>query len=81
MRFGYDAHDGADTVRVTEPHRLVSSGRRWYLLAWDVGRQDWRTFRVDQMDLRLPAGPRFTPYNMPDEEVTDRLSRGLATAT
>jgi predicted DNA-binding transcriptional regulator YafY len=55
LRFGYHAHDGADTVRVTEPYRLVSSGRRWYLLAWDVGRQDWRTFRVDQMDLRLPA--------------------------
>jgi predicted DNA-binding transcriptional regulator YafY len=81
LRFGYHAHDGADTVRVTEPHRLVSSGRRWYLLAWDVGRQDWRTFRVDQMDLRLPAGPRFTPRQMSDREVADRLSRGLATAT
>jgi predicted DNA-binding transcriptional regulator YafY len=81
LRFGYHAHDGADTVRVAEPHRLASSGRRWYLLAWDVGRQDWRTFRVDQMDLRLPAGPRFTPRHMPDEEVADRLSRGLATAT
>ena len=81
LRFGYHAHDGANTVRVTEPHRLVSSGRRWYLLAWDVGRQDWRTFRVDQMDLRLPAGPRFTPRQMSDREVADRLSRGLATAT
>jgi predicted DNA-binding transcriptional regulator YafY len=81
LRFGYHAHDGADTVRVTEPQRLVSSGRRWYLLAWDVDRQDWRTFRVDQMDLRLPAGPRFTPKQMSDEEVADRLSRGLATAT
>jgi predicted DNA-binding transcriptional regulator YafY len=81
LRFGYHAHDGADAVRETEPHRLVSSGRRWYLLAWDVGRQDWRTFRVDQMDLRLPAGPRFTPKQMSDEEVTDRMSRGLARAT
>src|SRR5216684_1525375 len=81
LRFGYHAHDGTDTVRLTEPHRLVSSWRRWYLLAWDTGRRDWRTFRVDQMDLRLPAGPRFTPRQMSDEEVIERLSRGLATAT
>jgi len=81
LRFGYHAHDGTDTVRLTEPHRLVSSWRRWYLLAWDTGRRDWRTFRVDQMDLRLPAGPRFTPRPMSDEEVIERLSRGLATAT
>jgi predicted DNA-binding transcriptional regulator YafY len=81
LRFGYRAHDGTDSVRLTEPHRLVSSGRRWYLLAWDVGRADWRTFRVDQMDLRLPAGPRFTPRQMSDERVVARISRGLATAT
>ena len=81
LRFGYRAHDGTDTVRVTEPHRLVSSWRRWYLLAWDTGRRDWRTFRVDQMDLRLPAGPRFAPRQMSDEEVIERISRGLATAT
>jgi predicted DNA-binding transcriptional regulator YafY len=80
LRFGYRAHDGTDSVRVTEPYRLVSSGRRWYLLAWDTGRQDWRTLRVDQMELRLPAGPRFTPRQMSDREVRDRLSRGLATA-
>ena len=73
LRFGYHAHDGAITVPATQPHRLVSSARRWYLLAWDVGLQDWRTFRVDQMDLRLPAGPRFTPKQMSDEEVADRI--------
>ncbi len=81
LRFDYHAHDGADTVRLTEPHRLVSSGRRWYLLAWDVDKRDWRTFRVDQMGLRLPAGPRFRPREMADDEVIGRLSRGLATAT
>jgi predicted DNA-binding transcriptional regulator YafY len=81
LRFGYRAHDGAQTVRLTEPHRLVSSGRRWYLLAWDVDRGDWRTFRVDQLDLRLPAGPRFPPRQMSDQEVIDRLTHGLATAT
>lgn len=81
LRFDYSTHEGAAAVRVIEPHRLVSSGRRWYLLAWDVGKQDWRTFRVDRMGLRLPAGPRFAPREMSDDEVADRLSRGLATAT
>jgi predicted DNA-binding transcriptional regulator YafY len=81
LRFDYRTHDGAGMVRVTEPHRLVNSGRRWYLLAWDLGQRDWRTFRVDRIGLRLPAGPRFAPREMPDDEVTDRLSRGLATAT
>jgi predicted DNA-binding transcriptional regulator YafY len=81
LRFDYRAHDGGTAMRVTEPHRLVSSGRRWYLLAWDAGRRDWRTFRVDRISLRLPAGPRFTPRDMPDDQVTDRVMAGLATAT
>jgi predicted DNA-binding transcriptional regulator YafY len=81
LRFDYRTPDGAGGVRVTEPHRLVNSGRRWYLLAWDLDRRDWRTFRVDRIGLRLPAGPRFAPREMPDGEVADRLSRGLATAT
>ena len=81
LRFDYHTHDGAGAVRVTEPHRLVNAGRRWYLLAWDLDKRDWRTFRVDRIGLRLPAGPRFVPREMPENEVTDRLSRGLATAT
>ena len=81
LRFDYHTHDGAGGVRVAEPHRLVNAGRRWYLLAWDLDKRDWRTFRVDRIGLRLPAGPRFAPREMPENEVTDRLSRGLATAT
>jgi predicted DNA-binding transcriptional regulator YafY len=81
LRFDYHTHDGVGGVRVTEPHRLVNTGRRWYLLAWDLDKRDWRTFRVDRIGLRLPAGPRFVPREMPENEVTDRLSRGLATAT
>jgi predicted DNA-binding transcriptional regulator YafY len=81
LRFDYRTHDGAGSLRGTEPHRLVNAGRRWYLLAWDVDRRDWRTFRVDRIGLRPPAGPRFAPREMPEDEVTDRLSRSLATAT
>jgi hypothetical protein len=43
------------TVRVVEPHRLVHTPRRWYLLAWDADRADWRTFRVDRIE--GPLGP------------------------
>jgi predicted DNA-binding transcriptional regulator YafY len=81
LRFDYQTHNGTGSARVTEPHRLVHAGRRWYLLAWDVDRRDWRTFRVDRIAVRPPTGPRFTPREMSEEEVTERLSRGLATAT
>ncbi|URN18479.1 helix-turn-helix transcriptional regulator, partial [Streptomyces sudanensis] len=49
LRFDYRDHAGNATVRDAEPHRLVSTGRRWYLVAWDVDRDDWRTFRVDRL--------------------------------
>ncbi len=77
----YRTHNGEGSVRVTEPHRLVHAGRRWYLLAWDVDRRDWRTFRVDRIGLNLPAGPRFAPREISEDEIADRLSSGLATAT
>ncbi|MBO4275626.1 helix-turn-helix transcriptional regulator, partial [Microbispora triticiradicis] len=61
LRFDYRAHDGSSGVRIVEPYRLVSWGRRWYLVAWDTGRDDWRTFRVDRIAPRTPTGPRFPP--------------------
>ncbi|MDV3222260.1 YafY family protein [Intrasporangium sp.] len=80
LRFAYVTRGGESSRRLVEPHRLVSAGRRWYLLAHDVDRGDWRTFRIDRMRLRLPAGPRFTPRDLPDAEVAERISTGLATA-
>ena len=59
-------HAGTSTVRTVEPHRLVHTGRRWYLVAWDTDRDDWRTFRVDRMSPRVPTGPRFTPRELSD---------------
>ena len=49
-----------------EPHRLVNWGRRWYLVAFDLEKQDWRTFRVDRVQPRIPTGPRFTPRELPE---------------
>src|SRR5690606_4393828 len=54
----------------------VHTGRRWYLLAWDTDRDDWRTFRTDRMHLRTPNGPRFTPRPMTRSEAASRVMRG-----
>ena len=61
LRFDYRTHSGTASRRSVEPYRLVNDRRRWYLVAWDADRDDWRTFRVDRIEPRPPAGPRFTP--------------------
>ncbi|MEQ0557885.1 WYL domain-containing protein [Amycolatopsis sp. NEAU-NG30] len=65
LRFGYA--DGAP--RRAEPHHLVTWRGRWYLVAWDLDRGDWRTFRVDRISPRVPTGPRFTPRELPGGDV------------
>ncbi|SDM17523.1 helix-turn-helix transcriptional regulator [Allokutzneria albata] len=66
LRFDYRDHNGNASLRVVEPHSMANWGRRWYLVAWDVDRTDWRTFRVDRIEPRTPTGPRFTPRELPD---------------
>src|ERR687890_151216 len=56
IRFDYESRDGTATRREAEPHALVNLGRRWYLVAWDRRREDWRTFRVDRLDRPAAAG-------------------------
>ena len=77
VRFGYDARDGAATERWVEPIRLVATGRRWYLMAWDVDREDWRTFRLDRMREVTRSTWRFKPRDHPDpaEYVQNSISR------
>jgi predicted DNA-binding transcriptional regulator YafY len=79
LRFDYRGHNGAASLRTVEPHRLVHTGRRWYLLAWDSDREDWRTFRVDRMGPHTPTGPRFTPREPPDPDVAAYTSRAVST--
>jgi predicted DNA-binding transcriptional regulator YafY len=76
LTFDYAGHDGQAALRRTEPHRLVYTGRRWYLLAWDLDRGDWRTFRADRVKPRLPAGPRFSPRQLSDADTAARVVRG-----
>ena len=79
LRLDYHGHDGAATIRAVEPYRLVHTGRRWYLVAWDTDREDWRTYRVDRIRPHTPAGPRFTPRVLPAEDVAAYVARGVAT--
>jgi predicted DNA-binding transcriptional regulator YafY len=80
VRFDYRAHDGTPSRREVEPYRLVTWGRRWYLVAWDTQRQDWRTYRADRIELRNPTGSRFAPRDLPDGDLAQYVSRGVSTA-
>ena len=81
LRFDYTVHGGTASRRTVEPHRLVNWGRRWYLVAWDVDRGDWRTFRVDRVSPRTPTGPRFTPREPPGGDAAEHVRRGVGEAT
>ncbi|MEV5569698.1 WYL domain-containing protein [Spirillospora sp. NPDC052269] len=82
LRFDYRTHSGAAGRRSVEPYRLVNDRRRWYLMAWDMDRDDWHTFRVDRIEPRTPAGPRFTPRALPpDQKIAAQVARGVGEAT
>lgn len=85
LRFDYRSYNGTSTRRDVEPYRLINDRRRWYLFAWDVDREDWRTFRADRIEpCTPPAGPRFSPGHrqLPqDEEIMARVARGVGEAT
>ncbi|MEU0299951.1 WYL domain-containing protein [Streptomyces sp. NPDC006175] len=68
LRFDY-GNDAPGRARRTQPHHLVTWRGHWYLVAWDLGRDDWRTFRVDRVRPRTPTGPHFTPRDLPGRDV------------
>jgi predicted DNA-binding transcriptional regulator YafY len=83
LELDYVARDGAESRRRVEPHHLVSWGRRWYLVAWDLGRVDWRTLRIDRCRPRvgpdgLATGPRFTPREVPGGDPAAFVSARVA---
>jgi predicted DNA-binding transcriptional regulator YafY len=77
LRFRYRDHAGTASARSVEPHRLVSTGRRWYLVAWDSDRRDWRTFRVDRIQPRLTVGPRVALRDPPARDLAAYVARGI----
>lgn len=79
LRFDYvsrraDADPHSRPPRRVEPHHLVTSQGRWYLVAWDRDNDDWRIFRADRIGLRSPNGPRFTPREVPGGDVSEYVS-------
>ena len=77
LRFAYRDRAGRPSTRTTEPLTLVCTGRRWYLLAWDVDRTDWRTFRMDRVGEVLSTGPRFAPRE-PPADAAAYVSRAIS---
>jgi predicted DNA-binding transcriptional regulator YafY len=69
LRFAYSDHSGSGTERRVEPYKLVNWGQRWYLVAFDLGREDWRTFRVDRMHATRGVGHRFRARELPAEDI------------
>jgi predicted DNA-binding transcriptional regulator YafY len=66
LRLRYRNRSGSESSRIVEPHRLVSTGYRWYLMAFDAGQADWRTFRVDRITDAAEDGGRFVLRDPPD---------------
>ena len=66
VSFGYSSREGKATTRRVEPHRLVATDRRWYLVAYDLDRGDWRTFRVDRAKAVRLTGHTFVPRPLKD---------------
>jgi predicted DNA-binding transcriptional regulator YafY len=79
LRFRYTAGTGEESERLVEPLRLVQSDRRWYLVAFDPSRGDWRTFRVDRMAGAALTGHRFVAQPDPPDPAA-LVARGLASA-
>jgi len=81
IRFGYGAASGMRTERHVEPHRLVALDRRWYLVAYDLTRNDWRSFRLDRV-LGIPqrTGARFRPRALPADNAAEFVRRNVTAA-
>jgi predicted DNA-binding transcriptional regulator YafY len=78
VRFGYQRRDGEESRRLVQPHQLVSAGRRWYLVAWDVRREDWRTFRLDRMAAPQLAGARFRSRPLPAADAAAFVAQSMS---
>ncbi len=80
VRFAYRDRAGTESRREVEPHALVNLGRRWYLLAWDRGRGDWRTFRVDRIIGPEGIAARFAARDLPAENAAAAVAASISSA-
>lgn len=77
LRFSYTAADGQQAGRHVEPHRLVSLGRRWYLVGYDLERRGWRSFRLDRLTAPRGTGARFRPRELPADDAAAFVRGGI----
>ncbi|HEX2154229.1 MAG TPA: YafY family protein [Acidimicrobiia bacterium] len=77
IRFEYTPREGEAAERNVEPHRLVPLGQRWYLVAFDRDRDDWRTFRLDRLSAPWPTRMRFKPRPIPGGDAADYVLRSI----
>ncbi len=80
LRFAYRSRDGVNSRRLVEPHTLVNRGRRWYLVAWDRDRTDWRTFRLDRLARPASTGVRFAGRELPAPNAAAYVEQSIAGA-
>jgi len=81
LRFGYMAANGQRTARHVEPHRLVSLGRRWYLVGYDLDRHDWRSYRIDRLTRPEGTGARFRPRELPAADAAAFVRAGIGSVS
>ena len=77
VEFDYTAREAETTHRRVEPFRLVSLGRRWYLVSYDRDRQDWRSFRLDRIASPRPTGQKFRPRDLPAADALTYVQQGI----
>jgi len=77
LRFDYTTREGAQTARHVEPHRLVPLGRRWYLVAYDLARHDWRSFRLDRLSDPRGTAAQFATRNLPTADAAAFVKAGI----
>lgn len=77
LEFDYTAKNGQASERHVEPHRLVPLGRRWYLVAFDLTRHDWRSFRLDRLAAPRGTGARFRTRELPAADAATFVRAGI----
>jgi predicted DNA-binding transcriptional regulator YafY len=78
IRFHYVAADGAETDRVVEPHALVAAVRNWFLVCWDLQREEWRSFRLDRISRFFGTRLRFTEREIPGGSAADFVAASVS---
>ncbi|GLZ61425.1 MULTISPECIES: helix-turn-helix transcriptional regulator [Micromonospora] len=81
LRFTYRRRDGVDAERLVEPYKLVSAGRRWYLVGYDNDRDDWRIFRVDRITDLRPTRNRVAARQLPASDAATFMTEKLLELT